>query len=121
MLPFSDLTSLSKTEKNSSLPSVPESIFFNEVINQGKATVERDGMANIISSVLLRIFVAERTDAAAVFEFGKDLDVVTIEIENVNVDALEDLEKEGIKVYPASKTLRTIQNKAQQKLFYIDN
>ena len=56
-----------------------------------------------------------------VYNFGKQVDVLTIEIENVNVDALEDLEKEGVKVYPASKTLRTIQNKAQQKLFYIDN
>lgn len=57
----------------------------------------------------------------AVYNFGKKVDVLTIEIENVNVDALEALEKEGIKVYPASKTLRTIQNKATQKLFYVDN
>ena len=56
-----------------------------------------------------------------VYNFGKQVDVLTIEIENVNVDALEDLEKEDIKVYPGSKTLRTIQNKAKQKLFYIDN
>ncbi|MDO5978046.1 5-(carboxyamino)imidazole ribonucleotide synthase [Flavivirga spongiicola] len=56
-----------------------------------------------------------------VYNFGKQVDVLTIEIENVNVDALEALEKEGIKVYPASKTLRTIQNKATQKLFYVDN
>ena len=49
------------------------------------------------------------------------MDVLTIEIENVNVDALEALEKEGVKVYPASKTLRTIQNKATQKLFYVDH
>ncbi|TBN01341.1 5-(carboxyamino)imidazole ribonucleotide synthase [Hyunsoonleella flava] len=60
-------------------------------------------------------------DYDAVFNFGKNVDVLTIEIENVNVDALEALEKEGVKVYPASKTLRTIQNKAKQKLFYIDN
>ncbi|GAA4805684.1 5-(carboxyamino)imidazole ribonucleotide synthase [Litoribaculum gwangyangense] len=60
-------------------------------------------------------------DYQAVFNFGKQVDVLTIEIENVNVDALEDLEKEGVKVYPASKTLRTIQNKAKQKLFYVDN
>ncbi len=60
-------------------------------------------------------------DYDAVFNFGKQVDVLTIEIENVNLDALEALEKEGIKVYPASKTLRTIQNKATQKLFYIDN
>ena len=57
----------------------------------------------------------------AVYNFGKRVDVLTIEIENVNVDALETLEKEGVKVYPASKTLRTIQNKAKQKLFYRDN
>lgn len=57
----------------------------------------------------------------AVYNFGKKVDVLTIEIENVNVDALEALEKEGVKVYPASNTLRTIQNKATQKLFYIDN
>ncbi|GAB1858608.1 5-(carboxyamino)imidazole ribonucleotide synthase [Flavobacteriaceae bacterium MHTCC 0001] len=60
-------------------------------------------------------------DYDAVFNFGKQVDVLTIEIENVNVDALEALEKEGITVYPASKTLRTIQNKATQKLFYVDN
>lgn len=56
-----------------------------------------------------------------VYNFGKKVDVLTIEIENVNVDALEALEKEGVKVFPASKTLRTIQNKAKQKLFYIDH
>lgn len=60
-------------------------------------------------------------DYDAVYNFGKRVDVLTIEIENVNVDALETLEKEGVKVYPASKTLRTIQNKAKQKLFYRDN
>ena len=57
----------------------------------------------------------------AVYNFGKRVDVLTFEIENVNVDALEDLEKEGVKVYPSSKTLRIIQNKAKQKLFYVDN
>jgi 5-(carboxyamino)imidazole ribonucleotide synthase len=60
-------------------------------------------------------------DYDAVYNFGKQVDVLTIEIENVNVDALEALEKEGVKVYPASDTLRTIQNKATQKLFYVDN
>jgi len=60
-------------------------------------------------------------DYHTVFNFGKQVDVLTIEIENVNVDALEDLEKLGIKVYPSSKTLRIIQNKATQKLFYVDH
>jgi 5-(carboxyamino)imidazole ribonucleotide synthase len=57
----------------------------------------------------------------AVYNFGKQVNVLTIEIENVNVDALETLEKEGVKVYPSSKTLRIIQNKATQKLFYKDH
>ena len=60
-------------------------------------------------------------DFGTVCNFGKRVDVLTIEIENVNVDALEALEKKGIKVYPTSKTLRTIQNKAKQKLFYVDH
>lgn len=60
-------------------------------------------------------------DYDTVYNFGKKVNVLTIEIENVNVDALEKLEQEGITVYPSSKTLRTIQNKAKQKLFYVDN
>ena len=60
-------------------------------------------------------------DYDAVYNFGKNLDLLTFEIENVNVDALEALENEGIKVFPASKTLRIIQNKATQKLFYKDH
>ncbi|MFK2821206.1 5-(carboxyamino)imidazole ribonucleotide synthase [Flavobacteriaceae sp. LMIT009] len=60
-------------------------------------------------------------DFETVYNFGKKVDVLTIEIENVNVDALDKLEKEGIKVHPSAKTLRTIQNKAKQKLFYVDN
>lgn len=60
-------------------------------------------------------------DFDKVYEFGKDVDVLTIEIENVNVDALEKLENEGVKVFPPTKALRTIQNKASQKLFYTDH
>ncbi|WP_445737745.1 5-(carboxyamino)imidazole ribonucleotide synthase [Mariniflexile sp.] len=60
-------------------------------------------------------------DFDAVYNFGKQVDILTIEIENVNIDALEALEKEGKKVYPSSKTLRIIQNKATQKLFYVDH
>ncbi|MGX1929871.1 5-(carboxyamino)imidazole ribonucleotide synthase [Flagellimonas sp. 2504JD4-2] len=60
-------------------------------------------------------------DFDTVYAFGKDVDVLTIEIENVNVDALEKLEDEGVKVFPQPKALRIIQNKATQKLFYTDN
>ncbi|WP_430427718.1 5-(carboxyamino)imidazole ribonucleotide synthase [Maribacter litoralis] len=60
-------------------------------------------------------------DYDTVYNFGKDVDILTIEIENVNLDALEKLEDEGVKVYPQPKALRIIQNKAKQKLFYVDN
>jgi 5-(carboxyamino)imidazole ribonucleotide synthase len=57
-------------------------------------------------------------DFETVFNFGKKVDTLTIEIENVNVEALKALEKEGVKVYPDSNTIATIQNKAEQKRFY---
>ena len=60
-------------------------------------------------------------DYDTVYKFGKKVDTLTVEIENVNVDALEKLEKEGVNVYPSSRTLRIIQNKATQKLFYTDH
>lgn len=60
-------------------------------------------------------------DFDTVYNFGKDVDVLTIEIENVNTDALEKLEDIGVKVYPQPSALRIIQNKATQKLFYKDN
>lgn len=62
--------------------------------------------------------VGDLLDYDTVVNFGKKVDVLTIEIENVNVEALEALEDKGIKVYPSAKTLKTIQNKATQKLFY---
>ncbi|WP_369996600.1 5-(carboxyamino)imidazole ribonucleotide synthase [Winogradskyella sp.] len=65
--------------------------------------------------------VGDLMDYDTVVNFGKKVDVLTIEIENVNVEALEALENEGIKVYPSAKTLKTIQNKATQKLFYRDH
>lgn len=65
--------------------------------------------------------VGDLLDYETVVNFGKQVDILTIEIENVNVEALETLEKEGIKVYPSARTLRTIQNKATQKLFYRDH
>ena len=60
-------------------------------------------------------------DYQTVYDFGKNLDLITIEIENVNVQALEQLEKEGVKVYPQPHVLKTIQNKCLQKRFYNQN
>jgi 5-(carboxyamino)imidazole ribonucleotide synthase len=59
-------------------------------------------------------------DFEAVYNFGKNLDAITIEIEAVNVDALEKLESEGVKVFPGSAAIKTIKNKILQKQFYHD-
>ena len=66
-------------------------------------------------------FQGDLMDYDTVYEFGKKVDVLTFEIENVNVDALAQLEKEGKTVFPSAKTLKTINNKATQKLFYVDH
>jgi 5-(carboxyamino)imidazole ribonucleotide synthase len=60
-------------------------------------------------------------DFDTVYNFGKQVDVLTFEIEHVNVEALEKLESEGVKVYPSPKTLKQIQNKGTQKDFYTAN
>ncbi|MCP4977893.1 MAG: 5-(carboxyamino)imidazole ribonucleotide synthase [Maribacter sp.] len=65
--------------------------------------------------------IGDLLDFEAVYNFGLTVDVLTIEIENVNINALERLEVEGVKVYPPTSALRIIQNKAKQKLFYVDN
>lgn len=57
-------------------------------------------------------------DFNTVYNFGKQVDLLTIEIENVNIDALDRLEKEGLTIYPTPKSIRIIQNKATQKNFY---
>lgn len=57
-------------------------------------------------------------DYDTVLNFGRKSDVVTFEIEGVNIDALKKLESEGIKTYPSANTLEKIQNKAVQKKFY---
>jgi 5-(carboxyamino)imidazole ribonucleotide synthase len=54
----------------------------------------------------------------AVYEFGKKRDIITIEFEDVNVEALKDLEKSGVKVYPEPRVLEIIKDKGLQKEFY---
>ncbi|HXB29959.1 MAG TPA: 5-(carboxyamino)imidazole ribonucleotide synthase [Puia sp.] len=56
-----------------------------------------------------------------VYNFGKTLDGITIEIESVNVEALEKLENEGVKIYPRPSALRIIRDKILQKQFYKEN
>lgn len=65
-----------------------------------------------------RFFQGDLMDFDTVYNFGQQVDVLTIEIENVNLDALEKLESEGRQVYPSAQTLKLIQNKGTQKDFY---
>ncbi|MDO6438051.1 5-(carboxyamino)imidazole ribonucleotide synthase [Cyclobacterium sp. 1_MG-2023] len=59
-------------------------------------------------------------DFDAVYSFGKDCDVISIEIEHVNTEALFQLEKEGVKVFPQPHIIALIQDKRSQKQFYLD-
>ena len=61
------------------------------------------------------------TDYDTVYKFGKDKDIITIEIENVNVDALKQLQKEGKKVFPQPEVIELIKDKGLQKMFYQRN
>lgn len=65
-----------------------------------------------------KFFEGSLNDYDTVMNLGNQVDVLTIEIENVNLEALEALEEQGKKVYPSPKTLRLISNKGNQKDFY---
>jgi 5-(carboxyamino)imidazole ribonucleotide synthase len=65
--------------------------------------------------------VGNLLDFDAVYNFGKLVDVLTIEIEHVNIDALYRLEKEGLKIYPQPSVIEIIQHKGKQKDFFVEN
>jgi 5-(carboxyamino)imidazole ribonucleotide synthase len=58
------------------------------------------------------------TDFDTVYNFGKTVDLLTIEIEHVNVEAMEKLESEGLKIFPRPSLLKIVQDKGLQKQFY---
>ncbi len=73
------------------------------------------------SKIASEFFVGDLMDYNTVLSFGEKADIITIEIENVNADALRELESLGKKVYPSSANIKTIQNKGFQKQFYKEN
>lgn len=73
------------------------------------------------ASIANSFVVGNFNDYQTVLDFGKNLDVLTIEIEHVNIEALEELERLGKKVFPTPRALRTIQDKGLQKQFYKAN
>jgi 5-(carboxyamino)imidazole ribonucleotide synthase len=62
--------------------------------------------------------VGSLMDADAIIEFGRELDIITIEIEHVNVAGLYELQKMGKTIIPSPESIETIQDKGLQKLFY---
>lgn len=79
--------------------------------------LEKD--ADCPAAALCQHFVSgDIRDRDTVYRFGKMVDALTIEIESVNVDALDDLEKEGLAIFPRPAVIRLIQNKIKQKEFY---
>jgi phosphoribosylaminoimidazole carboxylase, ATPase subunit len=83
------------------------------------ATKVLDPAADAPCRIACNTFVqGSLTDYDTVYGFGKDVDVLTIEIENVNVAALKQLQAEGVKVFPTPETIERIQNKGTQKQFY---
>ena len=68
-----------------------------------------------------KLFQGSLMDYEKLVEFGRKCDILTYEIEHINIEALKKLEKEGICVYPSSSTLEVIQNKYTQKQFFIEN
>jgi len=65
--------------------------------------------------------VGKLTDYNTVIEFGKSCDLITIEIENVNVDALKELRRQGKKIFPQPEVIELVQDKRTQKEFYKNN
>ena len=73
------------------------------------------------SQIAYSFQVGSLTDYNTIMAFGQDKDLLTVEIENVNTDALRTLEKQGVKVYPQPHILELIRDKGLQKQFYLDN
>ncbi len=65
-----------------------------------------------------RFWVGDFQHGLDVYDFGKRMDIVSIEIENVNTQALTKLESEGVMVFPSSDTIALIKDKGTQKEFY---
>ena len=73
------------------------------------------------SKLCKKFFEGDLMDYDVVVEFGKLCDIITIEIENVNVEALKYLESINKKVYPQANVIESIQDKSNQKKFYQNN
>jgi len=85
-------------------------------------TLILDGATNAPCADICNEFhLGDLMDYQTVYNFGKKVDLLTIEIEHVNIEALLQLEKEGLTIYPQASVLKTIQHKGIQKDFFKNN
>lgn len=73
------------------------------------------------AGICTRFFEGDFSNYDDVLQFGLAMDIITVEIESVNTEALEKLAYQGKKVFPQPTVLNTINDKGLQKLFYINN
>lgn len=97
-------------------------MLIQEAINYNVTTLVLDPDTNAPCKYISNYFeCGSITDYDTVYNFGKKADVITIEIEKVNIEALEQLEKEGKHVFPQARVIRLIQDKGVQKQFFKEN
>lgn len=97
-------------------------MLIQEAINYNLATLVLDPDPDApCKNIANKFECGSITDFDTVYNFGKKADIITIEIEKVNIDALEQLEKEGKLVFPQSRVIRLIQDKGVQKQFFKEN
>ena len=97
-------------------------MLIQEAINYNVTTLVLDPDTNAPCKYISNYFeCGSITDYDTVYNFGKKADVITIEIEKVNIEALEQLEKDGKHVFPQARVIRLIQDKGVQKQFFKEN
>lgn len=97
-------------------------MIIQEAINYNVTTLVLDPDADAPCKHICNQFtVGSISDYESVYNFGKKADIITIEIEKVNIEALEQLEKEGKLVFPQARVIRLIQDKGIQKQFFKEN
>lgn len=97
-------------------------MLIQEAVNLNIEVHVLDPDENCPSRFLAKNFVCgDFRDFTQVYEFGKNVDILTIEIEHINVEALYKLSNEGVKVFPQPEVIEIIQDKGLQKQFFIDH
>lgn len=94
-------------------------MLIQEAVNLNISTYILDPDANApCKDLCTKFFQGSLKDFDTVYNFGKQIDLLTIEIEHVNVEAMERLQAEGLQVYPQPEILKIVQDKGLQKQFY---